>query len=339
MLEKPALPDEKISACLQAEYGLPLAQVDFLPLGADLKTAVYRVVATDGRPYFLKLRRGFFDETSVVLPKFLSDQGLTQIIAPLPARSGQLWASLEAYKTILYPFIEGRNGYQVDLTDRHWVEFGATLKRIHTAELPPTLASRIRRENFSPQGRKTLRTFLARIENETFDDPLATELTAFLKTRQKEVLALVGRAEQLATALQAQAPGFVLCHSDLHAGNILIDANAAFYIVDWDEPILAPKERDLMYAGGAQGFSGQTPEQEEALFYRGYGQTQIDSSALSYYRHERIVQDLAIECEQIFSTSGDGEDREQAFKWLKSNFGPGKVLENARRTDKTRGFE
>ena len=69
MLEKPTLADEKIVACLQAEYGLAIDQVVFLPVGADLNTAIYRVVTTGGAPYFLKLRRGYFDEISVMLPK------------------------------------------------------------------------------------------------------------------------------------------------------------------------------------------------------------------------------------------------------------------------------
>jgi spectinomycin phosphotransferase len=42
MLEKPDLQDEKIGACLQDEYGLLAVQVAFLPLGADMNTAVYR---------------------------------------------------------------------------------------------------------------------------------------------------------------------------------------------------------------------------------------------------------------------------------------------------------
>jgi spectinomycin phosphotransferase len=339
MLEKPNLPDEKIITCLQGEYGLPIAQVTFMPIGADLNTAVYRVVTTYGTAYFLKLRRGVFDETSVTLPKFLYDQGITQIIAPISTLTGQLWASLEDYKTILYPYIDGRNGYEIDLSDHHWVEFGKAMKRIHTAGLPPALTGRIRRESYSPQGREIIRACLARIESEVFDDLLAAELAAFLKGRQKEVRDLVERAEQLAGVLQARSTEFVLCHSDAHAGNILIDANDAFYIVDWDDPILAPKERDLMFAGGAQGFSGHTAEEEETLFYQGYGQTQIDPVTLSYYRYERIVQDIAVECEQIFSTSGSGEDREQAFEYLKSNFLPGNTLDNAIQTDKTQGFE
>jgi spectinomycin phosphotransferase len=71
MLEKPDIQDESIIACLQEEYGLLVVQVDFLPLGVDPNAAVYRVVADTGTPYFLKLRRGVFDETCVALPAFL----------------------------------------------------------------------------------------------------------------------------------------------------------------------------------------------------------------------------------------------------------------------------
>lgn len=337
MLEKPDLQDEKIIACLQDEYGLLGVQVAFLPLGADRDTAVYRVVADDETPYFVKLRRGIFDETCVALPKCLSDQGIAQIIAPLATKAGQLWANLDAFKLILYPFVEGHNGYEVSLSDRQWVDFGIALKRIHTAIVPPALIRRIQQEMYSPQWREIVKTFLERVEDDAFDDPVAVELAAFLKARRDQILDLVGRAERLAQILQAQSPELVLCHSDIHAGNILIDANGTFYIVDWDDPILAPKERDLMFIGGGQGFAGHTAQEEETLFYRGYGQTQVDPAALAYYRYERIIQDIAVFCERIFLTHEGGKDREQSFKYLASNFLPNGVLEIAYETDQTLG--
>ena len=51
---------------------------------------------------------------------------------------------------------------------------------------------------------------------------IAIELAAFLQTKRAEILDLVERAEQLARALQAQPPAWVVCHSDLYAGNILL---------------------------------------------------------------------------------------------------------------------
>ena len=307
----------------------------FLPLGADRNTAVYRAVAADETSYFVKLRRGVFDEIAVTLPKFLSDQGIVQILAPMTTKIGQLWANLDAFKLILYPFVDGHNGYEVDLSDRHWSDFGTALKNIHTAVVPSALVSRIQRETYSPQWRESVKTFLARVEDAVFDDPVAVKLTTFLKARRDEILDLVGRAERLALALQACSPEFVLCHSDIHAGNILIDANGALYIVDWDNPILAPKERDLMFIGGGQGFAGHTAQEEETLFYRGYGQTQIDPIALTYYRYERIIQDIAVYCEQIFLTNEGGEDREQALHYLTSNFLPNNTIEIASKSDKT----
>ncbi len=333
MLEKPNLQDERIIACLQDEYEVLVAQIVFLPLGADLNTAVYRVVADDGTAYFVKLRRGVFDEITVALPKFLGDQGIVQIIAPLESKTGQLWVNLGDYDAILYPFVEGHNGYETSLSDRHWVEFGAALKSIHTAQVPPALIERIPREAYSPRGREIVKTFLARVGHDVFDDPAAIELGAFLKIKRDEILDLVWRAERLAQALQSHPPGFIVCHSDIHAGNVLIDANDAFYIVDWDDPILAPKERDLMFAGGAQFGAERSAREEETLFYQGYGQTQIDPIALAYYRYERIIQDIAVYCEQLFLSDKGGQDREQSLCYLKSNFLPNNTIETAYKAD------
>lgn len=335
MLEKPDLRDERIIACLENEYGLSVDQIAFLPLGADLSTAVYRVVADDETPYFVKLRRGDFDEASVAMPKFLSDTGIKQIIPSLSTQTGQLWADLDPYKVILYPFVEGRNGFEVNLSDQQRVELGAALKRVHMADIPLAITNRIRRETFSPQWRETVKLFLERIANEAFAEPVAAELAAFLRAKRREILELVQRSERLALALQAQPLEFVLCHGDIHAWNLLIGANGALYMVDWDTLIFAPKERDLMFVGAGLGGNGHSLEEEETLFYQGYGLTQIDPVGIAYYRYERIIEDMAVFCEQIFLSDEGGEDREQALVYLKSNFLPNGTIEIAYQSDKT----
>ena len=337
MLEKPDLDDARIVRCLRDEYGLPAARITFLPVGADQNTAAYRLAAAAGTAHFLKLRAGPFDETSVLLPRFLADHGIPGIIAPLPARDGRLWARVDGFRTILYPFVPGRDGYQVDLSDQHWRALGAALKRVHTLALPPALRRRIRRETYDPRWRQGLSTTLARLGQDPLPDAIAGRLVAFLHPRQDQILDLVARAERLAFDLVRRAPDPVLCHSDLHAGNVLVAEDGALYIVDWDEPILAPRERDLMYPGGAQGFRGHTPQEEEILFYEGYGPASIDDAALAYYRYERIVTDLAIFCEQLLSTAAGGQDREQSLQYLKSNFLPNGTIEVAYRSDRTRG--
>jgi spectinomycin phosphotransferase len=336
MLEKPDLHDETLIACLRDAYDLVVVQIAFLPLGADSNSAAYRAVADDRTPYFVKLRRGNFDQTSVELPRFLSNQGITQIIPPLATKTGQLWATLEAFTVILYPFVEGHNGYEVALSERQWYDFGAALKRIHTAAVPSAITRRIRREQFAPQFRESVRAFLSRLEDEPLDDPVARQLITFLKAKRDIIHDLVERAERLAQALQAHTPEFIICHYDIHAGNLLIEDNSRFYIVDWDDPLLAPKERDLMFIGGAQGFIGYTAQQEEALFYQGYGETQIDSVALAYYRYERIIVDIALYCEELLLTTEGGDDRKRSLGYLMSNFLPNATIEIAYSSDKSR---
>jgi spectinomycin phosphotransferase len=329
MLTKPGIEDEVIIRCLQQEYGLPVEWVEFLPLGADLNTAVYRAAAQDVGSYFVKLRSGVFDETSVMLPKWLSDNGIPHIIAPLTTLHAQLWTQVEKYTLISYPFITGQDGYAVPLTDEHWRAFGATLRQIHTAQVPGTIHRRIPLERYSGHARATVAQFISRLELEVHGDDVAQETVAFLAKKRDMIEKLVHRTERLAQELQSQPPALVVCHSDLHAGNLHMTASGKWYIVDWDDPILAPKERDLMYAGGGQGFIGHTPQEEEALFYEGYGPVPVNASALTYYRCERVVQDIAIYCEQLLQSSEGGEDRQQSLHYLKSNFLPGGTLELA----------
>ena len=338
MLTAPDLPDEMIAACVQDAFGLRVAQIAFLPLGADMNTAVYRALAEDGTPYFVKLRRADFDEVAVSLPKFLSVRGIEQIIPPLATRAGRLWADLDPYRVILYPFIEGHNGYEADLVDQQWVDLGAALRRIHAAELPMALARLIPRETYSSRWRESASASLALVERDAWSDPVAARLGAFLKARRAEVLDLVGRAGRLAQVLQARSPEFVVCHSDIHAGNVLTVRGGALYIVDWDNPILAPKERDLMVAGGGQFANKRTPKEEERLFYQGYGPTTVDPFALAYYRYERIVDDIAVFCEQLLMSDEGGADREQSLRYLEANFLPDGTMDIAYRSDRTAGW-
>lgn len=102
-------------------------------------------------------------------------------------------------------------------------------------------------------------------------------------------------------------------------------------IVSWDAPLLAPKERDLMFIGGGIDDIWKS-KREEADFYEGYGETKIDLTALAYYRYERIIEDLAAYAEQLLLTNEGGADREEAYERFAGNFEPGQTIEIAEKT-------
>ena len=219
------------------------------------------------------------------------------------------------------------------MSHRQWVKFGRALKRFHSANIALEITENIQRENFSSQWRDKVKLFLDTIEKKKFDERIASELAIFLKNKKTETLKLIERAECLAQKLEQQLPEFVLCHADIHGWNLLIDSNGELFMVDWDTLIFAPKERDLMFIGSGLGDSGHTPQEEETMFYKGYGTTKINQSAIAYYRYERIIEDIAIYCEQIFLSDQGGEDRNQSLIYLKSNYLPNGMIKRAYESD------
>ena len=315
MLEPPDIPTDQIISTVAQAFGLPGVRAVFLPIGLDNYSAVYRLDAPDGTAYFLKLRRGEPNENMVAVPHFLKQSGVPAIVAPLPTQEGGLWAPMGAYRLVLYPFIPGQDGFQASLSPRQRVTFGAALRAIHTADLPPQLREHILREDFSPRSREQMRAFLGLVETRTFQDETSQQLAALIRAQRAEILRVVDLASELARALQANLPPFVLCHADIHPGNLLLGPDDSLTIVDWDFPVYAPKERDLMFV--------EEPGSPAAdLFFQGYGPTQIDPLAMAYYHYERLTQDLAAFSEQILETSQGGQDREQALVYFSSIFLP-----------------
>jgi spectinomycin phosphotransferase len=333
MLEKPKPSDEQIANCLLVKYGLTAEKILCLPLGADPNASVYRVETKDEISYFLKVKKTDFDEASVIIPNFLSTLGIKQVIPALTTHTGQLWADLNPFKLILYPFVEGHPAFEEIMSNQQWFEYGIALKRFHTSNFPAKMTSSIQKDNFSPRWRNEIKLILKSIEKQFFDEPVALELAIFLKSQKREMLGIIKRAEQLAQMLLAQLPEFILCHSDIHGWNLLIDNHGALYIIDWDWLIFAPKERDLMFIGGGHGDSGYTPQEEETMFYQGYGQTDINQNAIAYYRYDRIFNDIAEDCRVIFLLDQGEQYRKRALEDIKSMFLPNGKIEMAYRSD------
>ena len=333
MIIKPEIADETVIACLEQEYGLRIAQLTFLPLGGDLCTAVYRAVDDHRIPYFCKLRCADFDEISVELPRFLNEQGIPQILSPVSTEGGHLWAELEPYKLILYPFVDGTSGFDVELSDRHWESFGVALKLIHSTILPAALSRKIPKESYSSEWRDRCRDIIKRLDGGMIADPITRDLAAYLLARRETVLDLLERAERLAQILSSHSPEFVLCHSDIHPGNLFIEKNGDLYIVDWDYPVLAPKERDLMFIGGGQGYQGVTAQEEELYFYRNYGPAPIDPVAMAYYRYERNIVDITVEGTRVLTETLGEQERARSLEIITWAFLPDSTVEMAYKSD------
>jgi spectinomycin phosphotransferase len=336
MLEPPPdLAPEAIVRALETGWGIRVAALTFLPIGNDAASWAYRVGTASGRDWFLKVRAGAMP--GAVVPALLHRQGVPNVLAPLPATSGAPAVALERFTLALYPMLKAAIGAEVGLSAAQWRQLGVAVERIHTLTVPPELARLLGRERFRPSRRELLPDLEALLASPDLADPVARELAAFWQAHREVISALVERADRQGRWLAGAGFPKGLCHGDLHTWNVLVDGDEQVWIVDWDEAVLAPRERDLMFVVGGIG-SGLVSPGDTRSFFQGYGEARIDPVLLAYYRCAWAVQDIAAYGEEAVLSPALGEaSRRAALAGFMDLFAPGNIVDLARPTVPERG--
>src|SRR2546426_12440586 len=135
MREPPRIAEEYLRACLQDQYDLGLVTLEFLPLGHDYDAGVYRAVSERGTAHLLKVTSRPLYEPRCLVPRYLNDQGIASVVAPIRTRSSALWTQFSDRTVILYPWIWGESSLK-GVTDKQWKQVGTIFKRIHQVKLP-----------------------------------------------------------------------------------------------------------------------------------------------------------------------------------------------------------
>lgn len=334
MREPPDLAGEAILEALRADFGVPAAGIEFLPLGNDATAAVYRAWTLDRRDYFVKLKNGPVSEPALVVPRYLNDCGIAAAVGPLPTRSGLLWQPLGDWTLMLYPFIAGRPGMDCGLSPLQWAEFGAVIRQVHACTPPAGVLATLRRETFIPKWAGVVRRLAQLISGQDFAQPSARALAAFWRPRQAEIAALVARTEELGQIARRRNLPHVICHADMHTANVLVVAQGGLFLIDWDEVLLAPRERDLMFVVGGAADGILIPSPEDLWFRQGYGDAAVNPSVLAYYRYEWVVQEIGDFGERVFLRDDLGvETKKESVAGFQQLFAQGDVVEGARETE------
>jgi spectinomycin phosphotransferase len=210
------------------------------------------------------------------------------------------------------------------LTDRQWATLGRFVAGLHRTVLPAALAATVARESFVPWGARPVRALDARVGQGRPGDPLREELAGLWRAHRHEIAVAADRAERLGRVVAGVRPRLVLCHGDIHPANLLVDDEGRLAVLDWDGLMLAPKERDLIFAAVHQ----------RARFFEGYGPAELDRQVLAYYRWEWVVQELADYGGRVVDDRLGESTRRHALEEFRRLFAPGDVVEAARRADR-----
>ncbi|WFF08193.1 phosphotransferase [Micromonospora sp. WMMD1076] len=212
--------DERMLAA-EVAWSVDVVDLVFMPIGLDGHAWAYRVETSDGRRYFLKVRRGDFTPAAFLLPGFLWAQGLREVVAPLdPSPRWRGRTSVRGLSTTALLVSRRRRpvgrAARSDALNAFWERYGTALHRL--AETVDDLASRV-----TPGQR-------------------------------------------------------VICQADIHRGNLIVDGDGPLHVVDWDAPILAPRERDLVFVHSADFGDHPINAHRAELFREGYGALEPDQS-------------------------------------------------------------
>lgn len=299
-----------------------------LAQGNDVDSFVYSIDVVEGGRYLLKLRakRGFRG-ASIQVPAWLRDQEILQVVAPQRTADTSLFVDVGRFVLSLYPWIEAHTVAEAGLGLQSWRELGSLLRRIHLTSLPPEILEAVPRESFVPFRRQVLSDFVLKSKDPRSDSQLPSELADVLAPRLHIISTLLEYVDAKGEELRRRAPPQVLCHADLHGWNLLTDGHGKLWIVDWDEVVLAPKERDLMFLIEGIGHGLMEPEETDAVL-AGYGHPVVDEELLTYYRCAWAVQDIAAYAEEITDCDFPAE-RADALGGLESLFAPGNIVEIA----------
>jgi len=320
MIEKPIITDEGIISTLQEKFSIRVIGIEFIPLGWDAWS--YRVNAHGGI-YFLKIRKSIPNPAGILLPRFLKKQGIQQVMAPLSTNDGDDWVKADDFFFILYPFITGERVMDGGMSDELWVEFGSVLNQLHKTKLPTEISKHIKYEKFMPPRLEWIKEIHTRIKIFEPEDSFQKELSEFWLNNYSTISFILERTETLVKLMQGGNVEFALCHGDVHTGNLLITEDDKLFVVDWEDTRLAPKERDLIFLPGDLG------TKQEQLFFRGYGEPNLNPREEAYYRHHWCIEDMGF-AEHIFTTENVGENtKRDAIFWFKHLFAKGSSIEMA----------
>jgi hypothetical protein len=319
MKVEPIVDKSTIIETLRRQYGLRIEHLDFLP--HSWLCSCYVVRCADGARYFLKLYdvAGWAPFVATDLDFYLPlthdlhARGILPNIAyPIPTQDGRFRIHFGDYLPILFNFIEGRTlGYGA-LPDDVLAKLARLIGILHRDALGIAV-EHPHIDRFDVVFESALLRSLEELEGLTAGARKGKqELRNLLLPRKNELLGLLDRLKELRELVKEAGKPPVVCHTDLHGGNLMVDKRGELYIVDWEGAIIAPPEHDLFaFAGDDRFWDLFLPNYE-----REFGPASLHPDVFGFYFYRRNLEDLADFVKRILYVNDDDAQDQSDLHWL-----------------------
>src|SRR5437899_3851705 len=266
----------------------------------------YLIEGLDHKRFFLKIYAN--DNIPDSAFRFAYDLfykvGIANVAHPVTAKSGQLRIRTGESYIALFRLIAGRTAEESRFNDSQLERLGELLAKIHQSK--KVLGEYSVKENFEISFEdKFLAVFreMGKLNDDSTE--YQRKIRSFLEPHREKFMQELARLKELQREVRKMDLEFVNCHGEPSPGNIVSSDNSEVYLLDWDDPIFAPKEKDLLFfkdnfepvMKGYSAFSGDTVIDQDVLEFYGH---MWNLGEIAYYGSKLLFENHSDEQNQIW---------------------------------------
>lgn len=295
-----------------------LAVIDITVMEPGWAALAYRVHTEDGKIFFLKVYERNRSSIAYILDtvptylffiNWLNSEPLLKgkISTVIHTNNGDIRIEDENCIYILMQYIEGDTVGERNLTEKEVRELAEIIAQLHTVDPPVSLQTESITEKFQLSFLNKLREWLT--------SKLITLKPVIQDVLKPYLASLIHQTEELEVMSkrfsQCSFP-FVLCHTDIHHWNIIVDENH-IHLIDWEGIKYAPAEADIF------GLYQEPYFLEFMKYYQDLRPSyEINMELLRYYMISRHMTDLWEGIEQLQFDELSSEEYDEQLKALRA---------------------
>lgn len=308
MLTEPAISKDQLIEQMFQSYHFDVVDLIFVPIGEVSWS--YVVTTGDNKKYFLKIHkaRNLSQQRFQLLYDLYTKANISQIPHPIPTIENQLGILINSYPTVLFNYINGVTSQNHKLTSNQYQQLGELLGKVHQAK--NIISGFSVKEKFDIPSEDEFLKVLKLISQKENYNPIQSAALKLLYPIKNQLAEELKKLEAIRKQLISDKIEFVLCHGEPTPDNIMLDRLGVVYLVDWDEPILAPKEKDLL-------FLSNTLEPVMTGYAKYSQDLSINPLVKNFYNHLWNIREIADFGGRIFIENLIGKEGDHALLSLK----------------------
>ncbi len=225
-----------------------------------------------------------------------------RMTAPFATTAGTFTVDMGRFVCVAFDYWQGVMPCAQPLSATHVEHLATTIAWLHRSTSQVPWPAHVEREDFSARWDASLAAYLGSGWGQ-----LAGDLHAVVAPYRTALRQMHARFGAVAAQLQHQVVPLVLCHTDIHCMNMLVDADQTV-LLDIEGLKLAPPEHDFMFVWDEPHWP-----QWYAAYQRICGETPVDAQRLRFYQERRVLEDIYEWIEQVVSESPEGAERQEIF--------------------------